>query len=235
MLPGGDSAAPVKLWDMPVRVVHWGLVALLPALWWTAEEGDLDTHVKLGIVMLILVVFRILWGLIGSSTARFGSFVRGPITIARYVRGLFGREGEPIVGHNPLGALAVVALLLLLAGQVGLGLIAQDTDGLYSGPLNYLVEYDTAESARDWHELGFDLILIVVAIHILAIVFYLVVKRDNLVGPMITGRRRFPQAVAAPAMAPLWRLALCLVLALAAGWWIWSGAPGLEALMPSAS
>lgn len=235
MMPHGDSAAPIRLWDLPVRVVHWSFVALLPALWWTAEKGDLDTHLKLGTAMLVLVVFRILWGLLGSSTARFASFVRGPLTVARYLRGLFGKEGEPIVGHNPLGAISVVALLLLLAAQVGFGLVAQDTDGLYSGPLNYLVDYDTAEAARGWHELGFNVILGAVAIHVLAIIFYLLVKRDNLVGPMITGRKRYAGVVTAPVMAPLWRLALCLALALGAGWWVWSGAPGLAALFPPAT
>jgi cytochrome b len=233
MATRGDSAAPVKLWDLPIRIVHWSFVVLLPCLWWTARKGDLDTHLKLGMVMLILVVFRILWGLLGSSTARFSRFVRGPVTVARYLRGLFGQEGEPIVGHNPLGALSVVALLLLLAAQVGFGLVAQDTDGLYSGPLNYLVGYDTAEAARDWHELGFNVILAVVVVHVLAIVFYLTAKRDNLVGPMITGRKRYTGAVAAPAMAPLWRLALCLCLAVGAGWWVWSGGPGLAALFPA--
>lgn len=228
----GDGAAPVKLWDVPVRVVHWSFVALLPWLWWTAESGDLDTHLKLGTVMLILVVFRILWGLLGSSTARFSRFVRGPVTVARYFRGLFGKDGEPIVGHNPLGAISVVALLLLLALQIGFGLVAQDTDGLYSGPLNYLVDYDTAETARDWHELGFNVILAVVAIHVLAIAFYLAVKRDNLIGPMITGRKRYTGPVMAPTMAPPWRLAVCLVLAFGTGWWVWSGAPGLAALLP---
>ena len=227
------ATAAVKLWDLPIRLVHWALVVLLPWLWWTAENGDIDTHLKLGMVMLMLVVFRILWGLFGSSTARFGHFVRGPTTVARYLRGLFGKEGEPIVGHNPLGALSVVALLLLLAAQVGLGLIAQDTDGLYSGPLNYLVDYDTAEAAREWHELGFNVILGVVVIHVLAVFFYLAVKRDNLVAPMITGRKRYNGAVAAPAMAPLWRLAVCVALALGGGWWIWTGAPGLAVLFPT--
>jgi cytochrome b len=235
MATRGDGTAAIKLWDLPVRLVHWAFVVLLPWLWWTAKNGDIETHLKLGMVMLILVVFRILWGLLGSSSARFGSFVRGPVTVARYLRGLFGKEGEPIVGHNPLGGLSVVALLLLLAAQVGFGLVAQDTDGLYSGPLNSLVDYDTAEAARGWHELGFNVILAVVALHVLAIVFYLAVKRDNLLGPMITGRKRYPGTVAAPVMAPLWRLALCAGLAFGAGWWVWSGGPGLAALFPPAT
>lgn len=220
------AGTPVRLWDWPVRLVHWLFVLLLPALWWTAEEGDLELHKALGMTMLILLVFRILWGLVGSSTARFGTFVRGPIAVGRYVRSLFGGpSGEPAVGHNPLGGWSVVALLLLLCWQVGLGLIAQDTDGLASGPLNHLVEYDTAEWAREMHELGFNLILAVVALHVLAVVFYLVVKRDNLVGPMLTGRRRLADGMTAPTIAPWWLALICLFLAWAFGGWIWSGAP----------
>ncbi len=234
-LDNGATTAPVKLWDLPIRLVHWSFVALLPALWWTAENGRMDLHIQLGMVMLILVLFRILWGLFGSSTARFASFVRGPVSVARYMRGLFGKEGEAIVGHNPLGALSVVALLLLLAVQVGLGLFASDTDGLYYGPLNSLVGYDAAEAATEWHELGFNVILAVVVLHILAIVFYLTVKRDNLVGPMITGSKRYASPVSAPRMAPLWRALICLVIAWGIAGWVWSGAPGLEMLLPTPS
>jgi len=232
---GNGAAAHVKLWDLPIRLVHWSFVALLPGLWWTAENGEMDLHIKLGMVMLILVVFRILWGLFGSSTARFARFVRGPITVGRYLRGLFGKEGEPIVGHNPLGALSVIALLLLLGAQVTLGLFASDTDGLYYGPLNSLLGYDAAETATELHELGFNVILAVVVIHVLAIVFYLTVKRDNLVTPMITGRKRYAGPVTAPKIAPWWRGVLCLAIAWGVAGWVWSGAPGLEMLLPTPS
>lgn len=233
--PAEVTAAAVKLWDLPVRLVHWSFVALLPALWWTAENGKIETHIQIGMVMLILVLFRILWGLFGSTTARFGHFVRGPVGVARYLRGLFGKDGEPIVGHNPLGALSVVALLLLLGAQVVFGLFASDTDGLYYGPLNSLVGYDAAEKLTDWHRLGFNVILGVVALHVAAIVFYLTVKRDNLVGPMITGRKRYAGPVTAPKLAPWWRGVICLVIAWAIAGWVWSGAPGLQLLLPTPS
>lgn len=230
--PTQATAAAVKLWDLPVRLVHWSFVGLLPALWWTAENGKIDTHIQLGMVMLILVLFRILWGLFGSSTARFAHFVHGPIGVGRY---LSGRQSEPVVGHNPLGALSVVALLSLLGAQVAFGLFASDTDGLYYGPLNSLVGYDAAEKLTEWHELGFNIILAVVILHVAAIVFYLIVKRDNLVGPMITGRKRYTAPVAAPKIAPWWRAVLCLVIAWAIAGWVWSGAPGLQLLLPTPS
>jgi cytochrome b len=221
-----DKPLRAKLWDWPVRLIHWAFVLLIPALWWTAENHDLETHTKLGMAMLILVVFRILWGFVGSSPARFGGFLKGPAAVGRYVRSLFrGPADTSIVGHSPLGGWSVIVLLGLLVWQVGFGLIAQDTDGLESGPLNYLVSYDTAEWARDMHELGFNLILAMVAIHVLAIVYYLVVKRDNLVGPMISGRRVLAEGAAAPRFAPWWLALVCLFVAWLFGGWIWAGAP----------
>lgn len=219
------SVAAVKLWDLPVRLVHWAIVLLLAGLWWSAEEGDLTLHKQLGMMMLILIVFRLLWGLIGSSSARFAGFLRGPRAVIGYARGLFGRAGEPVVGHNPLGGWSAMILLALLAFQVGLGLIAQDTDGLESGPLNHLVDYDTAEWARETHELIFNLLLGLSVLHVLAIAFYLIFKRDNLISPMLTGKRRFTSAVAAPKFAPWWLAALCLIVAWGIGGWVWSGAP----------
>lgn len=212
----------VVLWDLPVRLVHWSFVLLLGGLWWSGENGDIQTHKTLGIVMLALLVFRVLWGLVGSQTARFSSFLKGPSAIVDYLR---SRNGAPVVGHNPLGALSVIALLALLAVQVGYGLIAQDVDGLESGPLSHLVSYDTADLARNWHHLLFNVILAVVILHVLAVLFYLVVKRNNLVAPMITGRKAYDQAVEAPRAAPLWRLAVSIAIAGALAWWVSLGAP----------
>ncbi len=210
----------IRLWDLSVRLIHWSFVLLLPALWWTGEEGDLERHKTVGLVMLGLVAFRILWGLVGSATARFGSFVRGPGAVLAYLR---GEAAQP--GHNPIGGLSVVLMLLLLAGQAGFGLFAQDVDGMESGPLSYLVSYEQADAAREWHHLGFDLILIVVGLHIAAILFYRFVKRDNLMTPMITGRRSYDTAVQEPRMAPAWLAAACAIAAAAFAWWIAKGAP----------
>lgn len=220
-----SAQATVKLWDLPVRLVHWAIVLLIGGLWWSAEEGDLILHKQFGIAMLILVVFRLLWGLVGSSTARFAEFLRGPGPVLAYCRGLSGKTAEPIVGHNPLGAWSATLLFALLAAQVALGLVAQDTDGIESGPLNHLVAYETAEWAREWHELFFNVLLAMIALHIVAIAFYLVVKRDNLVLPMLTGKRRFASTVTAPKFAPWWLALACLLVAGAFGGWVWSGAP----------
>lgn len=215
-----------RLWDLPVRLAHWSYVVLIGALWWSAENGKIDLHVTLGLIMLGIVVFRLLWGLVGSSTARFSSFVKGPRAVIAYVKGLRGdHSATPVVGHNALGGWSVLALLGLLALQVGLGLFAQDTDGQYSGPLNHLVSYNTGETIGHLHGFVFNVILGVAGIHIAAIAFYLFVKKDNLVRPMVTGSRTFAVAVDQPAVAPLWRALVCAVLAALLAVWLGYGAP----------
>jgi len=228
----GAATAPIRLWDLPVRLVHWSFAALIPALWWSAENGKLDLHETLGLVMLALVVFRLLWGLFGSSTARFSGFVRGPSAIRGYLGKARSGLAAPVVGHNPLGALSVLALLGLLALQVSLGLFAQDTDAVESGPLNHLVGYDLASTLSEAHEFVFNLILAMVALHLAAILYYRLVKKDDLVRPMITGRRAFPTAVEAPRIAPLWRAALLAVLSGLFALWLSWGAPPWGARFP---
>jgi cytochrome b len=215
----GAAKRTVKLWDLPVRLVHWSLVVLLPALWWTWRSGRTPLHEKLGYITLGLLLFRILWGSFGSSTARFANFVKGPRVIAAYLRG-----GSPrSVGHNPLGALSVLALLGLMIVEAGFGLFAEDIDGEESGALARFVSYETADWAREWHAVLFNVILAVVAVHVLAILFYLLVKRDNLVGPMVTGRKAFEEPIAEPVMAPAWRIIAAAVIAAAIAWWISTG------------
>lgn len=224
------ATAPVTsptaaLWDVPVRVTHWSFAALLPVLWWSAETGRLDLHTTLGLVMLGLVAFRVMWGVVGSKTARFASFLRGPRTVLAYTRGLRGGTNAPVIGHNPLGGWSVAALLGLLALQVTLGLFAQDTDAVQSGPLNYRVSWDVATALTEAHEVVFNLIIGFVALHVGAIAYYRVVKADDLVRPMLTGRKSFPAGTAVPALAPLWRAAACAALAVALAWWVSTGGP----------
>lgn len=227
-----EASTSVRLWDLPVRLVHWSFVALMPALWWTAEKGNLGLHLKLGLVMLGLVVFRILWGLFGSSTARFASFVRGPAEIREFLVASRSGTAPPVVGHNPLGALSVIALLGLLALQVGLGTVAQDTDAVASGPLNHLVSWDVATAASEAHEVVFNLLLALVILHLAAILYYRFVKRDNLVAPMVTGRKAFAAAVPAPRIAPLWRALVVALVAAGVAVWISWGVPPWGARWP---
>jgi cytochrome b len=195
------------------------LVVLLPLLWWTWHSGRTPLHEKLGYITLGLLLFRLLWGIFGSSTARFADFVKGPRAIALYLRG----SASTSVGHNPLGALSVIALLGLMIAEVGFGLFAQDVDGEEAGALAKFVSYETADWARDWHATLFNVILAVVAVHVVAILFYLVVKRDNLIGPMVTGRKAFKGRIEEPMMAPTWKAVAAALVAAAIAWWVSQG------------
>lgn len=201
----------VAVWDLPTRIFHWAIVLLMPALWWTAEEHLHDWHFLLGEITLGLLLFRLLWGLFGSSTARFAGFVKGPGAILAYLRG----RAPAGLGHNPLGALSVLALLFLLANVVGLGLFASDEDGLNPGPLSHLVSYDSARILAERHEQLFWILVGLIGLHVGAILFYLLVKRDNLVTPMVTGRREAPAGGGEMIAAPAWRFLLAAALAVA--------------------
>ncbi|MGX7953118.1 cytochrome b/b6 domain-containing protein [Tsuneonella sp. HG249] len=210
------------MWDLPVRAVHWSLVLALPALWWTGENHEMDWHMRIGLVVLALVVFRILWGFAGSSTARFGNFVRGPGQVLAYLKGKTRHSG---VGHNPVGGYSALLLLGLLALQVALGLFSGDEDDGVTGPLNQRVSYAAGDFATEAHEVLFYAVLAAVAVHIAAILFYLFVKRNNLVSPMLTGRSKALVSEAGLTTVAGWRAAACAVIALTFAWWIWSGAP----------
>lgn len=215
----------VRLWDLPVRVVHWSFVLLMPALWWTAEKHQLFLHQRLGYAALALLIFRLFWGLVGGSTARFAGFVKGPRAVGGYLRGLFAKHDEPTIGHNPVGGWSVVILLTLLAAVVGTGLFSDDTDGLTPGPLNYLIQGALSEHMAHWHHLLFNALLGFIGLHLLAILFYAVVKRDNLVGPMLSGRREMAAPMIVPTFAPAWRILVGIAIALGLIWWISLGAP----------
>jgi cytochrome b len=207
---------PVAIWDLPTRIFHWALVALIGLSWWTAEAGLLEWHYRSGLAIFGLLAFRIVWGLIGSSTARFANFVRGPRTILDHLRG----RGGPVLGHSPIGALSVIALLVAVSAQVGLGLFASDEDGLMSGPLAGWISDDLSERITDLHHDLFDYLLILIGLHVAAIFYHLLVKRDNLTGPMVTGRRSGPAATEGMVAAPAWRLAVAVAIAVGAVWLI---------------
>ena len=228
-LPTGDplattgEAPAVAVWDLPIRIFHWGLVALIAFSWWSASYDHLQWHIYSGFAVLFALLFRIAWGLVGSSTARFASFVRGPRGLMRY----FGDTSAwTAVGHSPLGALSVVAMLGLLAAQVGFGLILVDEEGEFSGPLAHLVDDQTSELARTTHHALFNVVLGFIILHVAAILYYRVVKRRRLIGAMVRGSSReySPGTTALVAGKPL-RLILCLVIAAALTAWIVAGAP----------
>jgi cytochrome b len=207
----------VKIWDAPIRLFHWLLVALLAFSWWSGEQHDMERHRYSGYAILALLVFRIYWGLVGSGTARFTQFVRGPRAALIYARSLFNGTHVASSGHNPIGGWSVILMLVSLTVMVTAGLFSIDVDGLESGPLADYVSFDQGRAAAAVHHFTFNIILALVALHVLAILFYLVRLRHNLITPMISGRRR----VDAPEQkvesgAPLWKAIPGIVIALAA-------------------
>jgi cytochrome b len=190
--PDSDLDRRVRVWDLPVRLFHWLIIVLFSFSWWTAEIDRLDWHLLSGYAILALVLFRIYWGFAGSATARFTAFIRGPRTVLGYARNLFRASESVAFGHNPMGGWSVIALILLLLLQAALGLFAIDVDGINSGPLDALVSFRTGRWFAHQHGRVFDLLLILTGLHLAAVVFYWIYKRENLIGPMINGRRRLP-------------------------------------------
>ena len=210
--------APV--WDLPIRLFHWTLVALIAFSWWSAEEEHLEWHIWSGIAVLSLLVFRILWGFVGSSTARFANFVRGPRAIFDYLRDM---KGWRPIGHSPLGALSVLLMLAAIAVQVGLGLFAADDDGFYEGPLARLVSFDLSEQLTELHEDWFNVILVLIGLHIAAVLFYRLALGKRLIRPMLTGRGS-EEDIEPMRPGKTWVAVLCLLIAIGIGRWVLAGA-----------
>jgi cytochrome b len=211
-----------RVWDGPTRLFHWLLVGLFGYSWWTAEHDQMDRHLISGVVLLALLVFRLIWGVIGGSTSRFSQFVKAPRHVVTYLRG-----GKAMVaaGHNPLGAYSVVALLVLLVTLVVAGLFAVDVDGLESGPLSYLVTFDHGRLASRLHGISFKLLELLIVLHILAVVYYRLRGRDLLL-PMITGRDpHLPPGSAVLQKASPLRLIAAVVIAAGLAWWAYRGLP----------
>jgi len=191
----------IRVWDLPLRLFHWALVLLVSGSIITGEfSSDLglwaaEWHKLFGYAVLTLLLFRLMWGFAGSTYARFGSFLRGPATALRYVAELTGRRDSPVrLGHNPLGGWSVLAMLLSLAVQAGSGLFISDEDLGLEGPLAGHVGSAMADRLNSLHEANSVVLMVLIALHLFAIVFYLAVKRENLVRPMITGDKLLPSA-----------------------------------------
>lgn len=188
--------AKVKVWDLPIRLFHWILVACFAFLFLSGETGYLfDWHPVIGVVVLALLLFRIIWGFVGSTTARFSNFLYSPARIIAYAKTLLSRSAEPHAGHNPLGSLMVFAMLAGLLFQGFTGLFTTD-DVLVEGPLYSYVDESTAEWFGSLHHQSFEILMPFVVLHIAAIIFYRVYKKANLVTPMINGYSELPEAEA---------------------------------------
>ena len=220
MAEKNENLQPVKVWDLPTRLFHWMLVTLMIAQWLTAQSSSaMDYHLWGGYAVLTLVLFRLIWGVVGSETARFTGFVRGPNAALDYVKALLRGETPLYLGHNPMGGWSIVAMLVLLLIQAGTGLFAND-DILIEGPLYSWVSKGVSDWLTTIHKLNFNLLLAVIAVHISAVLFYLLVKRENLIHPMLSGRKHLTSETmdAAPRMVSPWLGLAALVVASLAVW-----------------
>jgi cytochrome b len=196
-----DDTVAVRVWDLPVRLFHWALVVLLAFSWWSAEQGHMDWHMRSGYALLTLVLFRIVWGFVGSTHARFSDFIRGPEALVVHLRALPSRRAPAHAGHNPLGGIGVVLMLAAVLVQAATGLFASD-DILVEGPLYRHVSGATSEWLTSVHRTNFDALLVLAAIHVAAVAFHRLFKRQDLIGPMFTGRKRLPRTAVQPGPGP---------------------------------
>lgn len=210
----------VRVWDLPVRLFHWALLAAVVTSVATGETGGLwqmDLHVVSGCTVLGLILFRVLWGLVGGRHARFAAFVKGPVTVVRYAVDFLKGRAVHTVGHNPLGGWSVVLILLALAVQAGTGLFAND-DIFLEGPLAKYASKALSDRLTGIHHLMSNVVYGLVAAHVAAIALHWW-KGDNLVKPMITGVK--PGADPAAADGPTrwgWLVVTVIVAAAPVAW-----------------
>ena len=210
-----QALPPVRVWDLPTRAFHWLLAACVIGSVISAKIGGnaMAWHFRLGYVVFTLILFRLIWGVVGGRWSRFASFIYAPATTLRYLRGE-NRPGDHLdVGHNPLGAFSVFGLLAVLAAQVATGLFADDEIS-NTGPLIKFVSGATSELLTHWHKrYGQWLVIGLVLLHIGAIVFYLQRKKLNLMQPMLTGDKPLGAGVPASADGAANRVLAALLVA----------------------
>jgi cytochrome b len=211
----------VRVWDLPTRLFHWVLAACVIGLVATGYIGGnaMNWHARIGYAVLALLLFRIVWGFAGGHWSRFGSFLYAPASVAAYLRGR--AHPDHLVGHNPLGAGSVFAMLLVLLAQVATGLVGDDDSG-FTGPLNRFVSNSKGLAATWYHKrVGQWLLIALVVLHVAAILYYARVKRQNLVKPMIVGDKELATATTSSRDDARTRIVALAVLAGAAALVAW--------------
>ncbi len=192
----GSQLHRVRVWDLPTRVFHWTLVLLVGVSVVTVRIGAtwMDCHAICGASIMALILFRIAWGFIGGRESRFASFMRGPATVIRYAKTLHRQSSMRYLGHNPMGGWSVLLMLFSLFFQAATGLFAND-DILTEGPLFHLVGKSASDSLTTLHRLNSSVFIALVFLHVCAVLFYLVYKKDNLVTPMFSGFKSWPRKI----------------------------------------
>jgi cytochrome b len=207
----------VSVWDLPTRLFHWLLVILVIVSFVTGNIGGnaMQYHEWSGFTIFTLLLFRLVWGFVGSRESRFATFVVGPAAVVRYAATLLRRDSLHYLGHNPLGGWSIIAMLFALWVQAGTGLFAND-DIVTQGPLYHWV----SKAMSDWltrvHKLNKMVVISLVSIHVLAVLFYYLYKRENLLKPMLTGVKQWGGPVPESPTGRTWTAAIIAVLAIVA-------------------
>ncbi len=209
------------VWDLPTRVFHWLLVLSIIGSYTTAKLDLMPWHMRLGELTIGMLIFRVLWGLIGPRHARFSNFIKGPGAVLQYLKG-----GIRSVGHNPLGAGMVVLMLLLLALQATTGLFSTD-DIAYVGPYNPSVSHALAEQLTGIHHKNFNIILAAIVLHLCAIAYYTFVKKERLVPAMLHGHKPANEVPAHEGIpsSQLWKALILVAVAGGCVYWLLHAAP----------
>ena len=212
------SQNPLPLWDVPIRVCHWLIVCCLPLSWWSAETERYSLHQWTGYTVIVLVVSRVIWGFCGSRHSRFADFLVGPAKIVAYLQG----RGADSVGHNPLGGWSVILLLALLLLQAVSGLFNSD-DVLFSGPLYYAASTGFRDNMGVVHDVAFNALLFLVGLHILAVLYHQLRRKEKLLQAMFKGGVTGREGLASP--VSWWFAALIAVSVALTLWWGLEQAP----------
>lgn len=211
----------VKVWDLATRVFHWLLVLLIFAAWLTIENRMIELHEIIGHTLLGLIAFRLCWGLFGSTTAQFRQFITNPFSALGYLKASLSLKSKHSTGHNPAGGWMVVFMLLVIGFQIGSGLYANNDLG-FSGALSDSVSKATSDTLTKLHGLNFNILVALIWLHLVAVFFYVLVKNENLIRAMFTGKK--PENQINPEdklnFKPVYVSALGLLASLGFGFWM---------------
>lgn len=178
----------IKIWDGATRLFHWALVLNIFAAWYTIDNNMIEWHEISGHCLIALLLFRLCWGFIGSSTARFKHFITNPISACDYLNKSLRLQAHHKVGHNPAGGWMIVVMMLVIGFQLISGLLSNNDLG-FSGALSDSVTKEISDLLTQLHALNFNVLVAIIWLHVVAVFFYVLVKKDNLIKAMFTGKK----------------------------------------------
>ncbi len=221
------------VWDLPTRLFHWLLLACVAGAFvsqWFYQHIPFIVHEVCGMSALVLIAFRVVWGFVGTQHARFSVFIRGPAVTKAYLQAVLQRQTPAMAGHTPTGGWMILLLLLLVGGQALLGLFSNDeTDA--AGPLYAWVSHATSNRLSGLHEIIGNLLLAAIGLHVLAVVIYKVIFKEDLVRTLITGWRPGAPASAGIAGHRLWLALLIVAVCAGALAWVIASAPPVPTVL----